>query len=295
MNEGRFTLAQLAELAGMTVEDVRQYVDAGVLAPYAGRDRAVHGAQPASAGACADRGHPPRRSQAGDRIRRPPLSLRRLALRQSGPARAGDVRRLRRRPRDHVRGIRAALRSLGAPAPCTRPADSQGRPTDAGSAETARAPGSRLHVSLRRRPLPRREHAADGRGASAELRRGVRRPAARRPARRSWRCWSVRRRPAVRSSRPWRRSCTGSTGAITRPPSSTRPSSSSKRSWSRPATRPTGRPTRLRSRFSTSAATSASATRRRTRWAPTSRRSSRGSCGVHDSTAAGPSSSSVKA
>lgn len=34
MNEGRYTLAQLAELAGMTVEDVGRYVDAGVLAPY---------------------------------------------------------------------------------------------------------------------------------------------------------------------------------------------------------------------------------------------------------------------
>ena len=34
MNEGRYTLAQLAELAGMSVEDVGRYVDAGVLAPY---------------------------------------------------------------------------------------------------------------------------------------------------------------------------------------------------------------------------------------------------------------------
>ena len=34
MNTGRYTLPELAELAGMTVEEVERYVDAGVLAPY---------------------------------------------------------------------------------------------------------------------------------------------------------------------------------------------------------------------------------------------------------------------
>jgi adenylate cyclase len=34
MNTGRYTLAELAELAGMKLEEVRRYVDVGVLAPY---------------------------------------------------------------------------------------------------------------------------------------------------------------------------------------------------------------------------------------------------------------------
>ena len=170
VNEGRYTLAQLAELAGMTVEDVRRYVDAGVLAltdetvPFTAlnRLRLAH---------ALIEGIPLDDLKQAIGSGRPPLSRVDSLFANPVPLEPGTYGEFV----DDLGITFEAFEQLYGPwepRPLHATSGLQDDLQMLNGSPRARKPTPPCSAT----PVSRREHAAAGRGASAKLRRGVRRP-----------------------------------------------------------------------------------------------------------------------